>query len=146
GAGSYPHPDRRRPQPCKSSRAAHGTTAEADAAAAEGSATAASRRGHPQGISEELQRWRGHDFEAGNLATRGNSKEITLFPGLASLCTYRGQVNSQCTDQRVSPGSLQDYAQWVQLVAALLRGGFTKKEVGKIVGGNYRRIFHAAIG
>jgi membrane dipeptidase len=28
------------------------------------------------------------------------------------------------TDQQVAPGSDQDYAQWVQLVGAMLRGGF----------------------
>src|SRR5205823_5121017 len=50
------------------------------------------------------------------------------------------------TDQHVSPGSLPDYAQWVQLVAAMLRGGFTPEEAGKIAGGNYLRIFRAAIG
>ena len=50
------------------------------------------------------------------------------------------------TDQQVAPGSLQDYAQWVQLVAAMLRGGFTPEEAGKIAGGNYMRIFHAAVG
>jgi membrane dipeptidase len=49
------------------------------------------------------------------------------------------------TDQQVVHGSLQDYAQWVQLVAAMLRGGFTPEEVGKIAGGNYLRIFHAAV-
>ena len=49
------------------------------------------------------------------------------------------------TDQQVAPGSLQDYAQWAQLVAALLRGGFTPEEAGKIAGGNYLRIFHAAV-
>jgi membrane dipeptidase len=50
------------------------------------------------------------------------------------------------TDQQVSPGSLQDYAQWVQLVAAMLRGGFSPEETGKIVGGNYMRIFQVAVG
>lgn len=50
------------------------------------------------------------------------------------------------TDQQVAPGSLQDYAQWVQLVAAMLRGGFTPEEAGKIAGGNYMRIFRAAVG
>jgi len=49
------------------------------------------------------------------------------------------------TDQQVAPGSLQDYAQWAQLVAAMLRGGFTPEEAGKIAGGNYLRIFHAAV-
>jgi membrane dipeptidase len=34
----------------------------------------------------------------------------------------------------------------VHLVAAMLRGGFTPEEAGKIAGGNYMRIFHAAIG
>ncbi len=50
------------------------------------------------------------------------------------------------TDQQISPGSVQDYAQWVQLVAAMLRGGFTPEEAGKIAGGNYMRIFRAAVG
>jgi membrane dipeptidase len=49
------------------------------------------------------------------------------------------------TDQQVAPGSVQDYTQWVQLVAAMLRGGFTSEEAGKIAGGNYMRIFHAAV-
>jgi membrane dipeptidase len=50
------------------------------------------------------------------------------------------------TDQQVTPGSLQDYSQWVQLVAAMLRGGFAPEEAGKIAGGNYMRIFRAAVG
>jgi len=50
------------------------------------------------------------------------------------------------TDQQVAPGSLQDYAHWVQLVAAMLRGGFTPEEAGQIAGGNYMRIFRAAVG
>ena len=50
------------------------------------------------------------------------------------------------TDQQVSPGRMQDYTQWVQLVAAMLRGGFTPEEAGKIAGGNYLRIFRAAVG
>ena len=50
------------------------------------------------------------------------------------------------TDQQVAPGSMQDYANWVQLVAAMLRGGFTPEEAGKIAGGNYLRIFRAAVG
>ena len=49
------------------------------------------------------------------------------------------------TDQQVSPGSLQDYTQWVHLVAAMLRGGFTPEEAGKIAGGNYMRIFNVAV-
>ena len=50
------------------------------------------------------------------------------------------------TDQHVTPGSVPDYAQWVHLVAAMLRGGFTAEETGKIAGGNYMRIFRAAVG
>ncbi len=45
-----------------------------------------------------------------------------------------------------SASSLQDYSQWVHLVAALLRGGFTPEETGKVVGGNYMRVFNAAVG
>jgi membrane dipeptidase len=50
------------------------------------------------------------------------------------------------TDQHVSPGSLPDYTQWMHLVAAMLRGGFTPQEAGKIAGGNYMRILRAAVG
>ena len=50
------------------------------------------------------------------------------------------------TDQQVRPGSLQDYTQWVQLVAAMLRGGFTPEEASMIAGDNYMRIFRAAVG
>jgi membrane dipeptidase len=50
------------------------------------------------------------------------------------------------TDQHVTPGSVQDYTQWVHLVAAMLRGGFTPEEADKIAGGNYMRIFRAAVG
>jgi membrane dipeptidase len=46
------------------------------------------------------------------------------------------------TDQQVAPGSVQ----WVHLVAAMLRGGFSPEEAGKIAGGNYLRIFRAAVG
>ncbi len=41
---------------------------------------------------------------------------------------------------------MQDYAQWVNLVAAMLRGGFTPDEAWEIVGGNYLRIFGVAVG
>ena len=50
------------------------------------------------------------------------------------------------TDQHVSPGRVPDYTQWVHLVAAMLRGGFTPEEAGKIAGGNYMRIFRAVVG
>jgi hypothetical protein len=35
---------------------------------------------------------------------------------------------------------------WVQLVAAMLRGGFTPEEASMIAGGNYMRIFLVAVG
>ena len=50
------------------------------------------------------------------------------------------------TDQHVTPGSVPDYTQWVHLVAAMLRGGFAPEQAGKIAGGNYMRIFWAAVG
>ena len=50
------------------------------------------------------------------------------------------------TDQFDSRGCLEDYTRWVHLVAAMPRGGFTAEEAGKIAGGNYMRIFHAAAG
>lgn len=50
------------------------------------------------------------------------------------------------TDQQVTPGILQDYSKWVLLIAAMLRGGFKPDEAGKIAGGNYLRIFRAAVG
>ncbi len=50
------------------------------------------------------------------------------------------------TDQHVTPGTVPDYTQWVHLVTAMLRGGFTSEEAGKLAGGNYMRIFRAAVG
>jgi membrane dipeptidase len=50
------------------------------------------------------------------------------------------------TDQFDSRGCVEDYTRWVHLVAAMLRGGFTTEDAGKIAGGNYMRIFHAAVG
>jgi membrane dipeptidase len=50
------------------------------------------------------------------------------------------------TDQHVTAGSVPDYTQWVHLVTAMLRGGFTPDEAGKIAGGNYMRIFRTAVG
>jgi membrane dipeptidase len=50
------------------------------------------------------------------------------------------------TDQHVTPGSVGDYTQWVHLVAAMLRCGFTPEEASKIAGGNYMRIFRVAVG
>jgi membrane dipeptidase len=50
------------------------------------------------------------------------------------------------TDQLDARGCVEDYTRWVHLVAAMLRGGFTPEEAGKIAGGNYLRIFRAAVG
>lgn len=67
--------------------------------------------------------------------------------GLKEMADVVG-VDHVCigTDQQVPAGALQDYAKWVELVAAMLRGGFTAEEAGKIAGGNYMRIFRAAVG
>jgi membrane dipeptidase len=50
------------------------------------------------------------------------------------------------TDQFDARGCVDDYTRWVHLVAAMMRGGFTAEEAGKIAGGNYMRIFRAAVG
>jgi membrane dipeptidase len=50
------------------------------------------------------------------------------------------------TDQFDARGCVEDYARWLQLVAAMLRSGFTAEETGKIAGGNYLRIFRAVVG
>jgi membrane dipeptidase len=50
------------------------------------------------------------------------------------------------TDQFDARGCVEDYTRWVHLVAAMLRGGFTPEDAGKIAGGNYLRIFRAAVG
>ncbi|MGH6681905.1 MAG: dipeptidase [Bradyrhizobium sp.] len=50
------------------------------------------------------------------------------------------------TDQFDARGCVEDYTRWVHLVAAILRSGFTAEEAGKIAGGNYLRIFRAAVG
>jgi membrane dipeptidase len=50
------------------------------------------------------------------------------------------------TDQFDSRGVVEDYSRWVHLVAAMLRGGFSAEDAGKIAGGNYMRIFRAAVG
>ena len=65
-------------------------------------------------------------------------KEMVEIVGVDHVCIG--------TDQQTAPGILQDYAQWVQLVAAMLNGGFTRDEAGKIAGGNYMRVFRAAVG
>jgi membrane dipeptidase len=50
------------------------------------------------------------------------------------------------TDQQANPGALQDYAEFGRLAEAMLRGGFNAEETGKILGGNFLRIFGQAAG
>jgi membrane dipeptidase len=50
------------------------------------------------------------------------------------------------TDQFDARGCLEDCTRWAHLVTAMLRGGFTAEEAGKIAGGNYMRIFRTAVG
>lgn len=65
-------------------------------------------------------------------------KEMADIVGVDHVCVG--------TDQQVVPGALQDYSQWVHLIAAMLRGGFTSEEAGKLAGGNYMRVLRAAVG
>jgi membrane dipeptidase len=50
------------------------------------------------------------------------------------------------TDQQVIPGIVQDYSKWVQLIGAMLQGGFSPQDAGQIAGGNYMRVLRAAVG
>ena len=50
------------------------------------------------------------------------------------------------TDQQPNAGLIQEYDAFPGLVDAMLRGGFTPADTAKIVGGNYLRIFAAAVG
>src|SRR5262245_5826038 len=50
------------------------------------------------------------------------------------------------TDTSSNPGLMPDYDHFPRLVDAMLRGGFTRAEVAKIIGGNYLRIFAASVG
>ena len=50
------------------------------------------------------------------------------------------------TDQQVSPGAIQDYANYGSLADAMLKGGFNAEETAKILGGNFVRIFGQATG
>ena len=65
-------------------------------------------------------------------------KEMAEIVGVDHVCIG--------TDQFDARGCVDDYTKWVHLVAAMLQGGFTSEEVGKIAGGNYMRIFRAAVG
>jgi len=50
------------------------------------------------------------------------------------------------TDQQVAAGSLRDYADFARVVGAMLSGGFTPADTGKVIGGNYLRIFAGSAG
>jgi len=65
-------------------------------------------------------------------------KEMAEIVGVDHVCIG--------TDQFDSRGCVEDYTRWVYLIAAMLRGGFTAEDAGKIAGGNYLRIFRAAVG
>jgi membrane dipeptidase len=65
-------------------------------------------------------------------------KEMAEIVGVDHVCIG--------TDQFDSRGCVEDYSKWVHLVAAMLHGGFTPEEAGKIAGGNYMGIFRAAVG
>jgi membrane dipeptidase len=67
--------------------------------------------------------------------------------GLKEMADVVG-VDHVCvgTDQQVRESLLQDYGQFPRLVDLLLKSGFTATETGKIVGGNYLRIFAVSTG
>ena len=67
--------------------------------------------------------------------------------GLKEMAEVVG-VDHVCigTDQFDARGCVEDYKRWVHLIAAMLRRGFTAEETAKIAGGNYLRIFRAAVG
>lgn len=46
----------------------------------------------------------------------------------------------------ISPPVFRSYEQLPDLASALLTAGFTREEVGAILGGNYRRVFEASVG
>ncbi|HEX7928171.1 MAG TPA: membrane dipeptidase, partial [bacterium] len=50
------------------------------------------------------------------------------------------------TDQQQAGGGLQDYGQFPKLVERMLVSGFTPAECGKLIGGNFLRIFEQATG
>ena len=106
------------------------------------------------GATPLVARQIGPDHARAVAETGGSVGIWHFFPSLDKYVEGRKEMSdivgvdhvSVGTDQQVAPGSMQDYGQWVQLVAAMLRGGFTPVEAGKIAGGNYMRIFRAAVG
>ena len=45
------------------------------------------------------------------------------------------------TDQQTAPGTIQDYSNFPKLVEGLLMSGFTAEDCGKLLGGNFMRVF-----
>ena len=96
----------------------------------------------------------GHDYARAIAETGGSVGVWHFFPsidryveGLKEMAEIVGVDHvSIGTDQFDSRGCLEDYTRWVHLLAAMLRGGLTAEEAGKIAGGNYMRIFRAAVG
>jgi hypothetical protein len=43
------------------------------------------------------------------------------------------EIVSVGTERHVTPGSVRDYTQWLQVVAAMLRDGFTREKAGKTI-------------
>jgi membrane dipeptidase len=50
------------------------------------------------------------------------------------------------SDASAAAGQLSTYDDFARVVDAMLRGGFTPADTAKLVGGNYLRIFAAAVG
>jgi membrane dipeptidase len=48
------------------------------------------------------------------------------------------------TDQQTAPGTLQDYAAFPRLVDEMLKSGFSAEEVGRMLGGNFLRLWQEA--
>ena len=96
----------------------------------------------------------GHDYARAIAETGGSVGVWHFFPsidryveGLKEMAEIVGVDHvSIGTDQFDARGCVEDYTRWVHLVAAMLRGGFTPEEAGKIAGGNYLRIFRVAVG
>jgi membrane dipeptidase len=49
------------------------------------------------------------------------------------------------TDQQVAPGVIQDYGNYGSLADEMLKSGFNAGETGKILGGNFVRVFDKAL-
>lgn len=75
-----------------------------------------------------------------------------FFPGIASYVQgIREMVDvvgvehvGLGTDQQTAPGTLQNYAAFPRLVDEMLKSGFSADEVGKMLGGNFLRLWQEA--